>query len=320
MIGPFETYSDGIKGVKAKYESFVEIVDQAESANLERYKAHLAAMEEDLPHPAEYKSNVEGLTAKFVIVRDVHRGGEAAAGYQAVAANLPNDPRVHAEKGTVKTFWKNMFTARFDEIIEPLARRLIVEEQQEHLSADGFFQFVLMHEICHALGPRVVKVGPKKGMAANAAIGPAYNALEEAKADIAGLVGLAYLMDNGVVDASREREFYVSYLGSLFRSVRFGTQQAHGAAAALSLRYLAGRGAIVHDPESGRWAIDFDRFRDGVRSLAKELLLLLGNGDGEAVAAFFQAEGGMTPELESALAEVADLPVDVLPSYSVRWE
>lgn len=320
VIGPFETYADGIKGVKAKYESFVEIVDRAESANLERYKAHLAAMEADLPIPDEYKSNVEGLTAKFVIVRDVHRGGEAGAGYQAVAANLPNDPRVHAEKGTVKTFWKNMFTARFDEIIEPLARRLIAEDQQRYLSADGFFQFVLQHEISHALGPRVVKVGPEKGTAANAAIGPAYNKLEEAKADIAGLVSLAYLMDNGVVDPAREREFYVSYLGSLFRSVRFGTRQAHGAAAALSLRYLTEQGAIAHDPATGRWRIVFDRFREGVRALARELLLLLGDGDGEAVERFFEEWGGVTPELDAGLASVEDLPVDVMPSYHVKWE
>lgn len=320
VIGPFETYSDGVKGVKAKYESFVEIVDQEESARLEVYTRHLGAMELHLPMSEEYRSEVEGLTAKFVIVRDIHRGGEAVAGYQAVAANLPNDPEVHARKGTVKTFWKNMFEARFREIITPVSQRLIAEDQLEYLSADGFFQFVLMHEICHALGPRVVKVGPRAGMAANAAIGPPYNALEEAKADIAGLVSLAYLMDQGIVDPAREREFYVSYLGSLFRSVRFGTQQAHGAAAALSLRYLAREGAISQDPESGRWSVVFDQFRAGVRSLAAELLVLLGDGDGGAVREFFATEGGMTDDLEGALERVADLPVDVLPTYRVTWE
>ncbi|MDH3647978.1 MAG: hypothetical protein OER80_14555 [Gammaproteobacteria bacterium] len=319
VIGPFETYSDGIKGVKAKYESFVEIVDQEESKKLEVYKKYLPALEDNLPIPDEYKSNVEGLTAKFVIVQDIHRGGEAGVGYQAVAANLPNDPKVHAEKGTVKTFWKNMFKARFDTIIRPVSQRLIAEDQQQYLSADGFFQFVVMHEICHALGPRTVKVGPKKGQAANAAIGPVYSPLEEGKADIAGMLSLVWLMDNGVVDANREREFYVSYLGSLFRSVRFGTQQAHGKAAALSINYLTNQGAIAYDADTQRWSIVFDKFRDGVRNLAGELLLLLGNGEGDAVMAFFD-QWGMTPELQAGLDSITDLPIDVLPEYKIQWD
>ncbi|HNP34264.1 MAG TPA: hypothetical protein PKK10_00315 [Woeseiaceae bacterium] len=318
-IGPFETYSDEIKGVKAKYESFVEIVDQDESAKLEIYKKYLPALEENLPIPDEYKSNVEGLTAKFVIVQDIHRGGEAAAGYQAVAANLPNDPKVHAEKGTVKTFWKNMFKARFETIIRPVSERLIAEDQQQYLSAEGFFQFVIMHEICHALGPRTVKVGPKQGQAANAAIGPLYNAVEEGKADIAGMLSLVWLMQHDVIDASREREFYVSYLGSLFRSVRFGTQQAHGRAAVFSINYLADQGAIVFDAASGRWSVDFDKFAGGVRNLAAELLLLLGNGETEPVQIFFD-RWDITPELQAGLDSIAELPIDVLPEYKIKWD
>ncbi len=320
VIGPFETYSDGIKGVKAKYESFVEVVDQEESAKLAIYTQHLQAMEDYLPMSAAYRSKVGGLTAKFVIVQDIHRGGEAAAGYQAVAANLPNDPRVHAQKGTVKTFWKNMFTARFETIIKPVAERLVHESQQPHLSSDGFFQFVLMHEICHALGPRTVKVGDKKGMAANAAIGPAYNALEEAKADIAGLVSLAYLMDEGVVEADREKEFYVSYLGSLFRSIRFGLAQAHGKAAALSLNYLVDKGSITYDGDNGRWSIRFGDFRAGVRDLAHDLLVLLGDGDSQKVDDFFNQWTQMTPMLQDSLAKVGDLPIDVLPNYTIKWD
>lgn len=320
VIGPFESYSDGIKGVKAKYESFVEVVDQEESRKLQIYTSHLQAMEENLPIPVEYRSKVGGLTAKFVIVQDIHRGGEAAAGYQAVAANLPNDPRVHAQKGTVKTFWKNMFRARFETIIKPVAERLVHQSQQPYLSSDGFFQFVLMHEICHALGPRTVKVGDKRGLPANAAIGPAYNALEEAKADIAGLVSLAYLMDQDVVDASREKEFYVSYLGSLFRSIRFGLAQAHGKAAALSLNYLVDRGSITYDQDSWRWSIRFENFREGVRDLAHDLLILLGDGDGRKVQDFFNQWTQMTPMLRDSLAKVGDLPIDVLPNYTIKWD
>ncbi|RMF59308.1 MAG: hypothetical protein D6743_16525 [Calditrichaeota bacterium] len=320
VFGPFETYSDGIKGVKAKYEASIEVVDQEESKKLEVYTRYLKQLEENLPIPRRYKSLVKGLTAKFVVVRDILRAGEAAAGYQAVATNLPNDPAVHKKKGTKKTFWKNMFEARFNAIIKPVSQKVIDEAQLPYLSDEGFFQFVLMHEICHAVGPRTVKVGPKKGMAVNAAIGPNYNALEECKADIAGLHSLGYLMDHGVVDSNKAQTFYVSYLGSLFRSVRFGLAEAHAKAAAIALNYLLENGGLTYDSSTQRWAVDFAHFREGVKSLAARLLILEGDGDNGKVEQFFERWARLTPEIESSLAAVKDLPIDVLPHYSITWE
>jgi len=320
VFGPFKTYSDGIKGVKAKYEASIEIVDQKESENLEIYTRYLPELEKNLPIPEEYKSVVSGLTAKFVVVRDIIRAGEAAAGYQAVATNLPNDPAVHKQKGTKKTFWKNMFEARFNAIITPVSKKLIDESQISYLSDEGFFQFVLMHEICHAIGPRTVKVGDKKGMAVNAAIGPNYSALEECKADVSGLYSLAYLIDLGVVDASKEKNFYVSYLGSLFRSVRFGLHQAHAKAAAIALNFLRENGALSYDSNSNRWAVNFDEFRQGIKLLTAELLILEGDGLNENVVEFFNKWAVMTPPLQASLKKVNDLPIDVLPQYSIKWE
>lgn len=320
VFGPFETYADGIKGVKAKYEASIEVVDQGESKKLAVYTTYLKDMEENLPIPPEYKSDVKGLTAKFVIVRDIIRKGEAAAGYQAVATNLPNDPAVLEKKGSKKTFWKNMFEARFNAIIKPVSMRLIDAEQRQFLSDDGFFQVVLMHEICHALGPKTVKVGPNKGMAANASIGPEYSPLEEEKADIAGLHSLALLMDKGVIDKDKEKYFFVSYLGSLFRSIRFGLNEAHGKAAAIELNYFVKNGGIVFDAKKKTWSIDFSTIRDGVRKLANELLVLEGNGDGQKVTEFFDKWKYMTPELQGSLDAVSDIAIDVLPKYDINWE
>jgi hypothetical protein len=320
VFGPFETYSDEIKGVKAKYEASIEVIDQEESKKLEIYKQYLKEMEENLPIPREYKSEVKGLTAQFVIVRDIMRKGEAAAGYQAVATNLPNDPEVHEKKGTKKTFWKNMFEARFNTIIKPVSMKLIDPSQQEYLSDYGFFLDVLLHEICHAVGPRTVKVGPNKGMAANASIGPDYNGLEENKADMAGLHSLAMLIDKGVIDPSMEKKVYVSFLGSLFRSIRFGLDEAHGKAAAVELNYLWKNGGILYNQQSKTWSVDFANIREGVKKITAELLILEGNGDGTKVKEFFDRWTYMTPELQSSLDRVKDIAIDVLPEYSITWE
>lgn len=320
VFGPYETYADGIKGIKAKYESYVEIIDQKASADLAKYTAYLQKMEQHLPIPEEYHSDAEGLTANFVVVNDIIRKGEGAVGYQSVACNLPNDPAVHAKKGTKKTFWKNMLKARFNGIIKPVSERLIDESQLQYLSDEGFFQFVLMHEICHAIGPRTVKVGPNKGIACNAAIGPNYNPLEEAKADITGLYSLAYLMDEGVVDKSKREEFYVSFLGSLFRSIRFGLDEAHGKAAAISLNYLVENGGITYDEQTHKWAVDFDHFEQTVEDLDREILILEGNGDNAAVQTFFDKYTDETPALASAIEQTKDLPIDVLPVRTIKWK
>lgn len=319
VFGPFETYDDGIMGVKAKYQAYIEIIDKAESAKLDLYTQYLQEMEDNLPIPKEYHSVVGGLTTKFVVVRDIIRTGMAITGYQAVATNLPNDPKVHEQKGTKKTFWKNMFEARFNGIIKPVSELLIVEDQLANISDDGFFQFVLMHEISHALGPRTVKVGEKKGMATNAAIGPNYNALEEAKADISGMHSLIYLMDKGVIDKSRANNFYTSYVGSLFRSMRFGLNQAHGKAAILSLNYFAQHGGLIFDESTARWTIDYKRLPGNVASLAKELLILEGDGDNTKVQAFFDKWATISAKVEKSLAKVDHLAIDVLPEYDIKW-
>jgi hypothetical protein len=177
-----------------------------------------------------------------------------------------------------------------------------------------------MHEISHAIGPHVVKVGPKKGMPLNAAIGPNYSPLEECKADITGLVSLAYLIDKGVVDKAKEKSFDVSYLGSLFRSIRFGLAEAHAVGSAIALNYLYKEGSIDYDSTTQRWSVNFDKFRAGVRDLDRELLTLEGDGNAANVQKFFDRWAVISSEVRSSLDKVKELPVDVLPHYTVKWE
>jgi hypothetical protein len=157
-------------------------------------------------------------------------------------------------------------------------------------------------------------------MAANAAIGPEYSPLEENKADMAGLHSVAMLIDKGVIDRSLEKKVWVSFLGSLFRSIRFGLNEAHGKAAAIELNYLWKNGGILYDPAKKTWSVDFANIRQGVSKLAAELLILEGNGDGDKVKAFFAQWSYMTPELQGSLDAVKDIAIDVLPVYTVLWD
>ena len=315
-LGPFEVYEDELNNIKAAYEATVEIVDREASRRLDRYKKSLDQLEAYLPYPEAYKEKSAGLTAAFVIVRDVYRGGQIRSGYQPVAANLPNDPRVHMTKGTKKTFWKNVLEARVNHIIVPIARRLIAPEQLDGMTPEGLFDFILLHEIAHGLGPRYVH-GSRTPV--NVALRDLYSWIEENKADLAGLHSLRYLRDHGVIDPAMRRQHLISYLGSIFRTIRFGTGEAHGKAALVSLNYFLRHGGVRYDADRGRFAVEFDRLEDSIASLARELLMIEATGD-YARAEKLEADYGKMPEVvEGALARLEDLPVDVVPEYHIRW-
>lgn len=114
--------------------------------------------------------------------------------------------------------------------------------------------------------------------------------------------------------------YYVSFLGSAFRSIRFGLGEAHGKAAAIELNYLQEHGGIQYDENTRRWSIEFDNFRGSVRDLARELLILEGDGDNQKVQEFFDRWAVLTPIMRTSLDSVQDIAIDVLPRYSIKWD
>jgi hypothetical protein len=162
-----------------------------------------------------------------------------------------------------------------------------------------------MHEISHGLGPLV----------SNEALGPILSSLEEAKADVVGMFGLQWLLDKGILDKNRSREFYASYLAGLMRSVRFGTGESHSRAQTMELNYLSERGAIQRTPD-GLYAVRHDTIPQAMRDLARELLEQEALGDRSRAEAWFTKYGTMPADLKTALAAVTDIPVDIDPQFA----
>lgn len=317
VIGPFEVYEDELNNIKASYEASVEIVDTTASAKLDEYTQHLSELENNLPYPDKYKNKKTGLTSAFAIVRDIYRGGDIRVGYQPVAANLPNDPRVHAEKGSKKTFWKNVLEARLNQIILPIGKQLISDDQVQYMSPQGFFDFVLMHEIAHGIGPRYVAGGKTP---VNVALRDLYSWIEENKADLAGLHSLRYFREKGIISRDLRREHMVSYLGSIFRTIRFGTGEAHGKAAIVSLNFLMEHGGVTYDEQTRKFSINFDKIDDGITLLANKLLLIEAEGNYEEAKQLEQTYGGTPDFVRAALGKLSDLPIDIVPVYELKWE
>ncbi len=106
----------------------------------------------------------------------------------------------------------------------------------------------------------------------------------------------------------------------MFRTIRFGLDEAHGKAAAISLNYLLENGGILYNPGTKRWSVDFENFEEGVKNLAAEILILEGDGDNEKVQIFFDRWTAETPMLAEAIDLTKDIAIDVLPIRKIIWD
>jgi hypothetical protein len=317
IMAPYETYLDDLLGVKTSYGPAVLIRDEKESARLALYQKYVPDIQDALPLAAADRPSKRGHLTPMEVMDSPFRGGDLRHGYQAVADNLPNDPRIHAEKGTKKIFFKNFMDARVDYIILPVAKRLMRSDQAARASAEGYMASTLMHEISHGLGPAFARVGGRQ-MDIREAMGPVYSGLEEAKADVVGMFGLAWLMDKGAMPRSREQEYYDSYLAGIFRTVRFGTGEAHGRAEMMEFNYLFEQGGIQR--RDGKYQVDYPKIRSGLARLAKELLEMEATGNRARAEAWMKKYDAMPAELAQALAGTKDIPVDVDPVFSFKDE
>jgi hypothetical protein len=314
IFAPYEVYLDGLLGVKTSYGASVMIRDDAASRKVEVFQKYVPELQESLALPSADLPSKHGKQSPMEVVDGVYRAGDLLHGYQAVADNLPNDPRIHEEKGSKKMFWQNFMDARVNYIILPLAKQLMRPDQAKMASTEGLMDFVILHEVSHGLGPSFARTAAGK-IGVGEAIGPQYSSLEESKADVTSMHDVKWLVDHGVIPKSKLDGIYASYLAETFRTIRFGIAEAHGQGSMMQLSYLTEQGAIRRDPTSGRYEVDFEKFPAAIESLDKELLEQEATGDRARAEAWFKKYAVMPPELTAALAKCSNVPVDVDPEF-----
>jgi hypothetical protein len=313
IFAPYETYLDDVLAVKTSFGASILIRNEAESRKLAVYQKYVPELQDALPVEASARPSKRGHLTPMEVMDAPYRAGDLLHGYQAVADNLPNDPLIHQKKGSKKIFFKNFMDARVNFIILPVAQKLMQPAQAAKATGEGYLAGTLMHEISHELGPEFAHRGGKQ-ISINEALGPAYSGLEEAKADVVGMFGLAWLVDHKVLSIDRLEEYYASYVAGLFRTLRFGAGEAHGRAEMMEFNYLLEGNAVTHS--NGRYVINYARVPGVVAALAKELLTIEATGDRARAEALLAKYDRMPAELTAALAAVKDIPVDIEPVFS----
>jgi peptidase M49-like protein len=312
-IGPYETYEDEWFGYKAAFEAFITLRDDAETQKLARFSSELQEIEDNLPIDPKYRNPKLGAAAPIRVVNTVFSSGDGNRGVQTAAYNLPNDERVITEKGSKRVMLKNNQEAKFRLVLQPISNVALAADDRKHLSFDAFFTHILMHELMHGLGPHNITVG---GRATNVRqeFKDTYSTIEEAKADISGLFALQFLVDREKLDKSFNDTMYTTYLASMFRSIRFGINEAHGRGVAIQLNYFLDNGGVTV-AQDGTFAVNAERIKKNVTDLTRDIMTMQATGDAQAGKQMLEKLGVVRPQVQAVLDRLKDVPVDIEPRF-----
>lgn len=310
IIGPIEVYEDKIFNARASFESYVLIKDMDWSRKLSHYVSFLTELQAGLPVEAKYKKEKPGTDSELNAYDVVFYAGDCNAGSKTIAVNLPNDEEVQITKGTRRSQLKNVMKAKFDKILVPISNELISPDQRKHITFDAFFATTMFHEVAHGLGIKNTING--KGTVREA-LGEKGSALEEGKADILGLYMIDKLFAKGEIKEGVLMDYYVTFLASIFRSIRFGASSAHGQANMVRFNYFEEMGAFTKSAD-GTYSVNIEKMREATNSLSALILKLQGDGDAKGVEELLAKMGAISPDLQADLDKLKTkkIPVDII--------
>ncbi len=310
VAGPIENYEDRLFGLKAAHEAFILLKDNEWSRRLERFAGLLPELQKRLPVDSLYKAEVPGSDSDLGVYEAIFYAGDCNAGSKTIAINLPNDERVHNEKGSRKLQLRNSMKYKFDKILVPISEILIEKSQRKHIKFDAFFENVMFHEVGHGLG---IKNTINNAGTVRSALKEQYSAIEEAKADIMGLFLVTQLYEMGELPGKDLMDNYVTFMAGIFRSTRFGAASAHGKANMLTFKYFEELKAFSRDEKTGSYRVDFEKMTEAMNSLANLILTIQGDGNYEAARTLVTEKGLIGNQLQKDLDRIATagIPRDI---------
>ena len=312
-IGPYEVYEDEWFNYKVAFEAFITVRDDEETRKLARFGAELQEIENNLPIDARYRNPKLGSLAPIRVVDVVFSGGDANRGVQTAAYNLPNDERITAEKGAKRVMLKNTQDAKFAKVLVPISKVALAANDQSSVEFDAFFTHILMHELMHGLGPHNITAG-ERPTTVRQELKETYSTIEEAKADVSGLFALQFLVDRGKLENKYEQTIYTTYLASMFRSIRFGLNEAHGRGVAMQLNYFLDHGGVTVAGD-GTFAVNPGRIKQNVVDLTRDIMTLQAVGDYAAAKQMIAQLAVVRPPVQRVLDRLSGVPVDIEPRF-----
>lgn len=313
VVGPIESYEDEINGSRAAHSGQILIKNMEWTRKIEHYNAILQTLQSNLPVEPQYKAESATNSGDMNVYDVVYSAGDCNSASKNIAINLPNDPNVHAAKGSRKLQLKNAMKLKFDQILVPIAELLIADDQLKNIDFENaFFQNVMFHEVAHGLGVKFTINPDKKSV--RDALGDSYSTIEEAKADMLGLYLVTMLHEMGEIKDQDLMNNYVTFLAGIFRSVRFGAAEAHGKANMMEFAYIKENGGFNFDEATGKYSVNLEKMQEAVKSFVTKVIVLQGDGNKAEVDKWIKEKSVVTEDLQKSLDKIAGagIPKDIV--------
>jgi len=303
IIGPFEEYFDEIMGVKRSFEALIGIVLPEETRRLEQFKKYANVFDHVLAEKYEYAPRT--VERPMVVVDAACYAGESLYKYLPMACNLPNDPDIHEDVGSKQVFFRNIVEAKFNLITSRIASRVLSASVADKFSSELQMLSLIGHELSHGLTFKFR--GEQFGTVASP--------LEEAKADVFGLLFLRYLAEEGQIthedaDSAVKLELMVK-----LRQLRFEPKEAHAVGALTQFNSFL-RSGMFEVSDDGKVSFDKENIWRSVELLGDTLYDL--SQDPVCAPDFLYDYGDVPDELRILLSQFDGIPVDIDPVF--MWE
>ncbi|KAL0327687.1 UNVERIFIED_CONTAM: Nudix hydrolase 3 [Sesamum angustifolium] len=307
-IGPYGTHIDTLLWYKATFEAIIGIRDDEAASQVKLFADNFQVLDKNLPTDETYKSDVIH-AATIRVVNLVYRAGDLKG--TSVSFDLPNDHRL-------TLLLKNVAEAKFKLLFQPIANVCVSEEQRGLLDFESIYTHVICREYCRALGPHTITLANGQQSSVRLEMQELHSALEEAKASILGLWAIRFFDRQGFASQETNQANVRVVLTGCFHSLRFRLKKAHTQAQALLFNHLFEKGGIVLLPDE-TFSVDFDKVENGVESLSREILTVLGRGDKAAAKSLLDKYSVIPQPLEDALKklEMLQVPADIAPAFPI---
>jgi len=294
IIGPFEP-SEKLGGAK-EFEGTLGIVLPDQQKRVRQYEQLAIKFEDVLGRRYGF---VPRYTSTPITVVDVGALAGGAMSFIAMASKLPNDEDIRASVGSKTTLFRNIIEAKFRELTLPIAQRILGVE----LNPETFVQFIIGHELSHGFAFRFQREH----------FGPLASPLEEAKADVFGVLFMYFLAERGVISPETAEEAAIACIADSIREVRLNLEEAHAVGALMRFNWLHADGALRF--EGDRIALERSHLFEAFGTLGDALYALTRSP--ETAKSFIERWSTVPDELRSIVRSLEDLPIDIDPIFEV---
>jgi hypothetical protein len=278
QIGAYETYDDGLYGVKAFFGMSVLAKDPAMDSSVNTVKNWLPELEELLPYEPHKKVRTDIPVGAYNVVADF---GQARG--TNTASILPNEPAIVRKYGRTILLRNNIIAdPAIFEMRKAAFDAALAEEFRADYDDKGDFFRTLWHEIGHYLGPDATR----NGEALDAALEEDSSILEELKADLVSLYVSKALFKKGYYNRPRLRAVQTAGIRRVLLKNEPRKAQVYETMELMQMNYFLEKGLLGYDEKSGKLSIRYDVYHETVESMLRETLSLQLSGDKKAADEF----------------------------------